>query len=197
MRLMLVQTVLLAALLVMTAPAGAITFADGMSHEVDAVNTYPFESVAVLDAPGGSPTTVHVLPGGQIGTLTPGGTLHAFGNSLISVSGGLISVLQLRDNASHRAGSSRIGPRRSRAARKGVCGRRGQLPLRDGEGHRDTTLHHEGHKQRGSHTPAFASPTSTAAPTPSPNDDTGSGTGTGAQHATDRGMLQPAGTSPP
>ncbi len=100
MRLMLVQTVLLAALLVMTAPAGAITFADGMSHEVDAVNTYPFESVVVLDAPGGSPTTVHVLPGGQIGTLNPGGTLHAFGNSLISVSGGLISVLELRDNAS-------------------------------------------------------------------------------------------------
>jgi hypothetical protein len=35
MRLMLTRTVLLAALLVMTAPAGAVTFDDGLLHVID------------------------------------------------------------------------------------------------------------------------------------------------------------------
>jgi hypothetical protein len=86
MRLMLPQTALLAALLVMTAPAGAITFDDGLVHVIDTGNSFPFEDVDVFDGPGDTPTTVNVIVGGQIATLG-GARLDARDSSIISVSG--------------------------------------------------------------------------------------------------------------
>jgi hypothetical protein len=90
MRFMLFLSLLTAAALLLNpSDADAVTFDDGQLHVIDAANTYPFEDVNVEHGPGGAPTTVHVVVGGQIATLS-GARLDARGSSIISVSGGLV-----------------------------------------------------------------------------------------------------------
>ena len=48
--------------------ATAVTFADGLTHIIDASNSFPFEGVRVYDGPGGATTTVNIVPGGEVGT---------------------------------------------------------------------------------------------------------------------------------
>jgi hypothetical protein len=45
----------------MSAPAGAITFDDGMLHVIDAANSYPFEFSDVRDDVLGSPTILNIV----------------------------------------------------------------------------------------------------------------------------------------
>jgi hypothetical protein len=91
MRLMLQQTVLFAALLVMTSPAGAVTFDDGQVHVIDAANSFPFEGVTVLDSSLSVPTTVMLIDGGEIGTSISGAAISLVGDtSVFEMHGGIL-----------------------------------------------------------------------------------------------------------
>jgi len=89
-------------------PASAVTFDDGEVHVIDASNSYPIEDVVVVEAPGGQPTTVSVVEGGEIGTQAQG-FLRVGGNafhgstdaSLANISGGVV-------HGAHAAGASTI-----------------------------------------------------------------------------------------
>ena len=80
--------------------ARAVTFADGLVHVIDASNSYPLESVTVLDGPGDSTTRVNLVPGGQVAT-SGGGALVARERSVVDVSGGTIGgFLSYTDSSS-------------------------------------------------------------------------------------------------
>jgi hypothetical protein len=72
-----------------TNAAATIVFDDGLLHVVDAGNSFPFECAEVDDGPLGEMTTVDVVTGGEIGTLSCG-FLDAFGISEVNALGGLI-----------------------------------------------------------------------------------------------------------
>ncbi len=67
--------------------AHAITFADGLTHTIDAGNSYPFESVVVRDGAGAVPTTLNLVSGGMIGTGN-GNPLTTYNHSVVKISGG-------------------------------------------------------------------------------------------------------------
>ena len=67
----------------------AVTFADGQVHTIDAANSFPFESVTVLNSPTGVPTTVQVLDGGDIGSAVLG-ALFPRENSIATMFGGTV-----------------------------------------------------------------------------------------------------------
>ena len=48
----------------------AIVINDGMVHTIDAANSFPFEPMIVDAGPGGAATTIQLVPGGEIGTVT-------------------------------------------------------------------------------------------------------------------------------
>jgi len=75
------------AALLISLPAGGITFDDGLVHVIDAANSYPFEGVVVDDDPSGATTRIQVVIGGEIGTGA-NGPLEAFGVSKVDIFGG-------------------------------------------------------------------------------------------------------------
>jgi hypothetical protein len=92
--------------LVLGPSAHAITFADGEIHVIDAANSYPNDTVYVLDGPGSVATTVTVLDGGQAGTEPRGsyGTptrvgIDASENSLVNIYGGEVPIVILSGSA--------------------------------------------------------------------------------------------------
>jgi len=93
--------ILMTGFALLTAPAGAVTFDDGLVHVIDAANSFPFDRVEVRDGPGGATTTVEILPGGQIGTDGIDGGLNALGSSVVNMSGGSIewSAVFIRSNS--------------------------------------------------------------------------------------------------
>ncbi len=56
--------------------AKAVVFNDGLLHNIDAANSFPFESVQIFDEgslspgppTGGAATTVNLVDGGKVGT---------------------------------------------------------------------------------------------------------------------------------
>ena len=78
--------------------SATIVFDDGGVHVIDAGNSFPFECAEVDDGPLGETTTVDVLPGGQIGTLSCA-FLDAFGFSEINMLGGLIPSFRLHEDS--------------------------------------------------------------------------------------------------
>ena len=82
--------------------AAAITFDDGLTHVIDSANSYPLESVTVLDGAAASTTTVDVVSGGEVGTEVSG-RIEAFGSSLVQITGGAIGK-----DIIHATGSSVI-----------------------------------------------------------------------------------------
>lgn len=68
----------------------AITLDDGQVHTIDAQNSYALEAVEVADGPGGATTTIHIVDGGDIGSVSNDG-LVASGASIVTMSGGTIA----------------------------------------------------------------------------------------------------------
>ena len=90
LRLLIATILSLAAFSALVADAKGVTFADGLTHIVDAANSFPSDSdSSVLDGPGNAPTTVEIVTGGEIGTAV-GGRLQVLGSSVVRVSGGSI-----------------------------------------------------------------------------------------------------------
>jgi len=79
------MTLGLVATLVVATPlvAKAVTFGDGLSHVIDAANSFPLEEVKVFDGPGPSTTTLVLADGGQLGF-----GVTAFDTSVVNVIGG-------------------------------------------------------------------------------------------------------------
>ena len=76
----------------------AVIFFDGMVHTIDAANSFPAEGVTVQDGVGPVTTTVNIVAGGEIGTLS-NSDLTVTGISQVDMSGGAIGrdVLMLHD----------------------------------------------------------------------------------------------------
>jgi len=95
----------IAALSILLAPnAPAVVFNDGGVHVIDAGNSYPLETMELMDGPGGVGTTVNVVDGGALGTLACGPS-SVRGESVLVVFGGDIgcssnSGVDLWDSAS-------------------------------------------------------------------------------------------------
>lgn len=70
-------------------PASAVTFADGQLHVIDAANSFPFEPAIVADGPSEAATTLSIVDGGEIGTVTED-SLSAEGHSIVTMTGGEI-----------------------------------------------------------------------------------------------------------
>lgn len=82
------------ATLVCASGSEAIVFDDGLTHVVDAANSYPFDSAEVRDSSGGAPTHLTLLSGGEIGTGEGfSGALAVFEHSGCEVSGGEVPRL--------------------------------------------------------------------------------------------------------
>ena len=99
-------TLACAALLGAPATAGAITFADGLPHIIDATNSFPNDTIEVMDGPGSTTTTVTVVDGGEAGLLPLDGFgsptrigIDASQNSAVNVDGGEVSSVFLSDFA--------------------------------------------------------------------------------------------------
>ena len=77
--------------------AHAVTFDDGLLHVIDAANSYRAEDVLVLDGPSGATTTIHLVTGGEIGTISDD-SLRLEEHSFVEISGGTIGqTLRLGD----------------------------------------------------------------------------------------------------
>ena len=101
------------AVTLLTVPAGAVTFDDGQVHVIDAANSFPFDSVYVLDGPGGVTTTVEVFTGGQIGGPGIGDGIESFGNSVINMHDGTVGAgngVRLHDNSVFNMSGGAISP---------------------------------------------------------------------------------------
>ena len=81
------------------ADASAVVFDDGLVHVIDSNNSYPDEDVIVRDGPGGAVTTVYIVEGGRVATLSgvPYPKLLLEDNSVAFLSGGSVG------NATHGA----------------------------------------------------------------------------------------------
>jgi len=87
---LLLSAVVAASSMVVARNASAVTFDDGRVHVVDAANSFPFEGVLVDDGPPPRPTTtLEVVSGGEIGTVTED-DVTAFGISEVTISGGTL-----------------------------------------------------------------------------------------------------------
>lgn len=89
---------------VFSAKAGAVTFADGAHHVIDADNSFPLEGVVVDDGPGASQTTLDILDGGEVGIFSfPSAGLLVQGRSAVRILGGTVGNatigLDVRDDA--------------------------------------------------------------------------------------------------
>ena len=84
-------TFALATLLFVAGDAQAVTFNDGLTHIIDAANSFPFEDVIVLDGPGPSTTTIEIVAGGEFGTGIGDGDLQVFDSTAVIMSGGEIA----------------------------------------------------------------------------------------------------------
>ena len=73
--------------LVLGMEARAVVFDDGADHTIDANNSFPFETVIVLNA-SSSLTRVFLVPGGEVGTAIPDGDLVSRDNSWVTMTGG-------------------------------------------------------------------------------------------------------------
>lgn len=83
-----------------TAPAGAITFDDGMVHVIDAGNSYPLENVFVFNSTTGAATTVNLVEGGAIGSELFNQRLELHEDSIGNITGGLVWRVTAEDSAS-------------------------------------------------------------------------------------------------
>ncbi len=77
------------ALLLLPIEAKPITFDDGTVHVINAANSLPLETVTAEDGPGMTTTTLNLIVGGEIGTIS-GDDLILNENSLLNMSGGEI-----------------------------------------------------------------------------------------------------------
>jgi hypothetical protein len=103
------RSICLIALLLVALPAEVhpITFADGGFHIIDATNSFPFEDVTILDSPGGAPTTVEIVAGGELSTFIDG-TVAVFGSSSLQLSGGTVANLEAKENSEIRISSGEV-----------------------------------------------------------------------------------------
>ena len=81
-----------ASVLVVGIKARAVVFDDGTVHVIDASNSFPFEAFTIQDGPGGTSTTVSVVPGGEIATQAEVGDSFVDGKSILNLEGGSIGV---------------------------------------------------------------------------------------------------------
>ena len=102
LRLSIVSVLLVA----FSAESRAITFADGLSHIIDAANSFPLESVIVQNA-----TTVEMVSGGAVGTLLgTSSTLTVFDTSVVNISGGAVGgKLIMRSNSTATVSGGTFG----------------------------------------------------------------------------------------
>jgi hypothetical protein len=106
MRQYLFAPLLSALPLVLGTSANAITFDDGQLHVIDAANSYPNDTIYVLDGPGSAATTVTVVDGGEAGTEPRGPFgnptrvgIDATDNSLANIYGGEVPEVILTGTA--------------------------------------------------------------------------------------------------
>jgi hypothetical protein len=81
----------------LTSAAGAVTFDDGQLHVIDAANSFPLEDVDIFDGPFGAQTTVELIEGGAVGTIS--GALRSFDSSRLIMSGGMSRGIWISDSS--------------------------------------------------------------------------------------------------
>jgi hypothetical protein len=81
------KRILFAVLLLLGGDATAVVFDDGQLHVIDAANSFPLESVFILDGPAQATTAVTIVDGGVVGLAGSLG-FRPFSSALTGYGGG-------------------------------------------------------------------------------------------------------------